>query len=178
MFFNFSLILSAAGDYIDESSEQAMTAYISKYPESYCALLLRHMFYKYYIESDQKKKAVTLMAELEAIGHKRGMRLIIGPDERFSSPEKTWATYKNALMEGDIPLALECYVGGETILSQVSQDIDLNQLKEMAVKMGPIEKITSDQSTATYRITGGIEGEDITFDIHFININGEWKISE
>src|SRR4030042_437871 len=178
MFFNFSLILSAAGDYIDESSEQAMAAYIAKYQESYCALLLRYMFYKYYMESDQKHKAQTLMAELEAIGHKRGMRLIIGPDERFSSPEKTWATYKKALIEGDIPLALECHAPGDNSYSEIFQVIGVDQLKELGLEMRPIEKITSDQTTAEYGIKSDIEGEEISFDIRFVNINGEWKILE
>jgi hypothetical protein len=178
MFFNYSLILSAAGESIDEPSEQAMTAYIAKYPDSYCALLLRYMFYNYYIESSQKKKAETLMLELKAIGKKRGMRLVIGPEEKFSSPEKTWAIYTKALSEGDIPLALDCHAAGGNKYSEIFQVVGREKLKEMALKMRSIGKITADQTTAKYRIKRDLKGEDITFYIYFTNINGEWKILE
>lgn len=175
MFFEFSLIIITGEDNMDESIEQAYT-YIAKYPQSYFSLLLRHMLYKYYSESDQKRKAEVLLAELKEIGKNRGMEMIIGPDERFSSPEKTWATYKKALIEGDITLALECHVPGDNEYAEIYQAMGPERLNEMALKMRPIEKITSDETSAKYRIKRDLNGTDITYFVYFTNINGEWKI--
>ena len=178
MFFNFSLLLSSAGGSVDESSERAMEVYLLKYPESYGALLLRYLFYKYYKESDQKQKAEALFVELEGIGRKRGMTFIVSPDKRFSSSERTWETYKKALIDGDIDTALECHVPGNNKYQEIFQIMGQEKLKEMAEKMRPIEKITSDQMSAKYRINRKMQGKDITFYIYFTNINGEWKIME
>ena len=79
MILNYALILAASAGTVDESSEKAMEAYLSKYPESYYSLQLRYLFYKFYKESGQTKKAEKLAKELDKIGSKRGIELIIGP---------------------------------------------------------------------------------------------------
>jgi len=48
MILNYALILAASSSTVDESSEKAMEAYLSKYPESYYSLQLRYLFYKFY----------------------------------------------------------------------------------------------------------------------------------
>jgi hypothetical protein len=98
MILNYALILAASAGSVDESSERAMQAYLLQYPESYYSLKLRYLFYKYYRESQQTDKAENLRRELEKIGSKRGIELIVAPDKRFSSPEQTWETFRRALI--------------------------------------------------------------------------------
>ena len=176
MVFDYTLLLKAAGGSVDKSSEEAMKAYLSKFPESYFSLSLRYLFFKFYQESGQNQKADMLLAELDNIARKRGMELIVNPDKRFSSPEKTWKTYRRTLMAGDLDLALECHISNNNKYREIFKVMGKDKLKEMAEKMNPIGKITLDNMRAKYRITRNQEGNEITYYIYFSNINGEWKI--
>ena len=178
MVFGYMLLLNAAGGSVDESSEKAMEAYLSKYPQGYFSLSLRYLLYKFYEESGQKQKAEKLMAELESIAQKRKMDLIVDPDKRFSSPEKTWETYKKALIEGNMDLAMECHIPGHNKYREIFSVLGKDEMKKMAIKMKPIGKITFDEMRAKYRITRDHEGNEITYYIYFSNINGEWKIAQ
>jgi hypothetical protein len=73
MAFDYGLLFQAAGVSVDKSSEKAMKAYLSKYPESYFSLSLRYLFFKFYQESGQNQKADKILAELDNIARKRGM---------------------------------------------------------------------------------------------------------
>jgi hypothetical protein len=174
--FAYGLLLQSAGGSVDKSSEEAMRAYLSKYPEGYFSLSLRYLFVKFYRESDQKQKADTLLAELENIARKRGMELIVNPDKRFSSPEKTWETYRAALMAGDLDLALECHIPNNNKYREIFKVMGKDKIKKMAEEMNPIGRITLDQMRAKYRITRNQKGNEISYYIYFSNINGEWKI--
>ena len=176
MIFNYGLLLQAAGGSVDKSSEKAMKAYLLKYPEGYFSLSLRYLFFKFYQESGQKKKANMLLADLDNIARKRGMALIVNPDKRFSSPEKTWETYRQALIAGDLDLALECHVPSNNKYEQIFKLMGKDKLKKMAEKMNPIGKITLNDKRAKYRIKRNEKGNEITYYIYFSNINGEWKI--
>jgi len=176
MVFCYGLLLQAADGSVNKSSERAMKTYLSKYPEGYFALSLRYLFFKFYQESGQHQKADNLLAELDNIARKRGMELIVSADKRFSSPEKTWETYRRALMAGDLDLALECHVPNNNKYEQIFKLMGKDKLKKMAEKMHPIGKITLDNMSAKYRITRNQKGNEITYYIYFSNINGEWKI--
>jgi len=176
MVFNYGLLLQAAAGSVDESSEKAMEAYLSKYPDGYFSLSLGYLFFKFYRESDQKKKADILLAELDNIARKRGMKLIVNPDKRFSSPERTWETYKRALMAGDLDLALECHVFNDAKYKKTFDLMGKEKLKKMAEKMNPIGKITMNDMRAKYRIRRNQKGNEISYYIYFSNVNGEWKI--
>ena len=176
MIFNYGLLLQAAGGSVDKSSEKAMKAYLLKYPEGYFSLSLRYLFFKFYQESGQKKKANMLLADLDNIARKRGMALIVNPDKRFSSPEKTWETYRQALIAGDLDLALECHVPSNNKYEQIFKLMGKDKMKKIAEKMNPIGKITLNDKRAKYRIKRNEKGNEITYYIYFSNINGEWKI--
>ena len=102
--------------------------------------------------------------------------MIVVPDKRFASPETTWQTFKQALIDGDLNLAIECHVPGDTKYREIYTALGKEKMKELAQKMRPIEQITADQQTAKYRIRREQQGKDITYYIYFSNINGEWKI--
>jgi tetratricopeptide (TPR) repeat protein len=176
MFLGYSLLLNAAGGKVEESSERAFEVFLNKYPDSYLALSLANLFYQYYKESEQPEKAERLREEINKTADRRRMNLIIGPDEMFSSPERTWETYRKALMTGDLDLAISCHLPGDKKYSEIFRLMGKEKMKEVADKMGPIEKITGDATMAKYRITRDQDGKEITYYIYFSNMNGEWKI--
>jgi hypothetical protein len=178
MILNYALILAASAGSVDESSERAMEAYLLKYPESYYSLQLRYLFYKFYKESGQTKKAEKLAKELEKMASKRGMELTIGPDERFSSPEKTWETYRNALIAGDVDLAMECYVPGRRRHGKVYDALGKEKMKEIGRSMGDIHKVKAGQTMAEYMIIRKENRKEYSYAIRFQNIDGEWKMYE
>jgi tetratricopeptide (TPR) repeat protein len=175
---NYSLVLNVSAGSVTDVSERAMEAYLSKYPEGYYSLSLRYLFYKFYKESEQTGKAETLLKDLEEIGKKRGIELIVGPDKRFSSPEKTWETYRNALIEGNLDLATECYVPGRTGHRKTFEHLGLEKMKEIGRSMGDIRKVKSGETMAEYMIIRNEQGIDISYGIYFHNIDGEWKMQE
>jgi len=178
MILNYAFIIASSAADVDESSEKTMEAYLAKYPESYYSLQLRYLFYKFYKESGQPKKAEKLTKEIKKIGRKRGIELILGPDKRFSSPEKTWETYKNGLMAGDIDLAMECYVPGEWRDRKIFTLLGKEKMKEIGRSMGDIHKVKAGETRAEYMIIRKERGKEISFGINFHNIDGEWKMQE
>lgn len=178
MILNYAFIIAAAAATVDESSEKAMEAYLAKYPESYYSLQLRYLFYKFYKESGQIKKAEKLVKELEKIGSKRGIELVVGQDKRFSSPEKTWQTYRKALLEGNLDLAMECYVPGEKEHRKVFEALGKERIREIGKEIGNIVKVSSDETMAEYMIIRKENGKEYSYGIYFHNIDGEWKMQE
>ena len=178
MIQNYALVLAASASSVNESSERAMEAYLSKYPESYYSLSLRYLFYKFYKENEQIRKAERMARELESIAKKRGMEIIIGPDKRFSSPEKTWETYRNAMKAGDIDTVMECYVQGIWKEREIFTLLGKEKMKEIGKDLHDIEKISAGDREAEYHILRKQKGKEISYGIYFHNIDGEWKMRE
>jgi len=173
---NYVLIVHSYAGALDSSADQVLDAYLAKYPESLYSLMLRALFYNSYKNSGQEQKAAQLLQDMEKITGKRKMALIVESDKRFSSPEATWELYKKALIAGDIDLAMECHLPGERQYREVYTALGKEEMKKIAEDMRPIEKVTASETSAKYRIKRLIEGNDITFYITFVNIDGEWKI--
>jgi hypothetical protein len=178
MIQNYTLVLAASASLVNESSERAMEAYLSKYPESYYSLSLRYLFYKFYKENEQIRKAERMARELESIANKRGMEIIIGPDKRFSSPEKTWETYRNAMKAGDIDTVMECYVPGIWKEREIFTLLGKEKMKEIEKDLRDIEKISAGDQEAEYQILRKQKGKDYSYSVRFQNIDGEWKLRE
>jgi len=178
MIQNYALVLAASASLVNESSERAMEAYLTKYPESYYSLSLRYLFYKFYKENEQIRKAERMARELESIANKRGMEIIIGPDKRFSSPEKTWETYRNAMKAGDIDTVMECYVQGILKEREIFTLLGKEKMKEIGKDLRDIEKISAGDKEAEYHILRKRQGKEYSYGIHFHNIDGEWKMRE
>jgi hypothetical protein len=178
MAMNYALVLNSSAASVTDESERAMAAYLSRYPDGYYSLSLRYLFYKFYKESAQTKKGEALLRELEKVGKKRGIELIVRADRRFSSPEKTWDTYRNALIEGNIDLAMECYTPGERRHKKIFMALGKEKMEEIGRNMGEIGRITGNEREAKYRIRRMEEGKEITYYIHFYNVDGEWKMEE
>jgi len=178
MIQNYALVLAVSASSVNESSERAMEAYLLKYPESYYSLSLRYLFYKFYKENEQIRKAERMARELESIAQKRGMEISIRPDKRFSSPEKTWETFRNAMKGGDIETVMECYVPGMWKERDLFTLLGKERMKEIGKEMGNIEKVSVGDKEAEYQIIRKEEGEKSSYGIYFHNIDGEWKIRQ
>lgn len=176
---NFMLVLSASGSNIDETSEKAMNAYLSKYPDSYYALILGSAFHKYYKKNEMVEKEKALFKELQNIAKKRKIELMLtpNPDKRFVSPEKTWETYKKSLLEGNIETLTSCYVPGQNAkMRQMYNAMGKEMMKVAGTELGTIEKVTVSEQTAKYLIKRTESGKIFAYDVIFHNIDGEWKM--
>lgn len=180
---NFMLVLSASGSAVGESSEKAMNAYLAKYPDSYYALILGAAFHKYYKENGMVEKEKALFKELQNIAKKRKIELILIPipDTRFISPEKTWETYKKALLEGDIETVTSCYAPGQDrekrqMYNAMSKEMSKEIMKEAGAELGNIDKVAVGEQTAKYLTTRKENGKAFAYDVVFHNIEGEWKM--
>ena len=100
------------------------------------------------------------------------------PDPKFSSPEKTWALYKNALIEGDLELAAQCHQRKNDHHIEMYKAIGVEKTIEIARNFRPIQKVVGDEHRSKYRIKQNIKDRDITFYIYFTNVFGEWKIEK
>jgi hypothetical protein len=105
------------------------------------------------------------------------------PDPRLSSPEKTWSLHKRALIEGDHTLLLKCLTPSLFRRQRkIFESVNPDQLMEMGLSIGTIEKITADDKQAKYRtvreLTRNRKSYNITNYIYFTNIFGEWRIAQ
>ncbi|MBI4843960.1 MAG: hypothetical protein HY809_06520 [Nitrospirae bacterium] len=103
------------------------------------------------------------------------------PDSRFASPEKTWNSYKTALINGDFDLALNCFVPSRAKKQKkVIEAIGKEKMREIARQWELNNKVEENKEKAMYQITSTEEHDGKTasyiFDIQFINIVGNWKI--
>lgn len=178
MILNYMLIVNASASSVTESSEKAMQIYLSKYPAGYYSLLLRQMFYRFYKETGQDGKARQLLAEMKGITEERKMELITEPDKRFSSPEKTWETYKKAMIEGDLDGVLECYVPGGYRHKEVYNVFGIERTREMGREIGDIERVSGGEKESVYMIRRIENGKEVAYEIRFFNMDGEWKMQE
>ncbi len=96
------------------------------------------------------------------------------PDSRFSSPEKTWALFRQGLQIGDRKTSLLCVVGtAKRKFAEIARALSDQQLREFA---------DSAKELALPPLTGPqIEGDLImqngrSAPIHFIQLGKNWKI--
>ena len=99
------------------------------------------------------------------------------PDDRFSSPEKTWALYRSAFLAGDIELSNRCLMPKfrekhEAIRKAIGDE----KMKRKIEEMRPIERIYEEDGGAKYRIKRKIGDNDITFYVYFVEVFGKWRI--
>ena len=99
------------------------------------------------------------------------------PDERFSSPEKTWGLYRSSFLAGNIELANKCLMPKyrekhDAIRKAIGED----KMRRKVEEMRSIEKIIEEDGRAKYRIKRKIGDQDITFYIYFVEVFGQWKI--
>ena len=105
------------------------------------------------------------------------------PDRRLSSPEQTYELYKKAFINCDLNLVLKCLTPRMKDLHQeMFKKMSADKLRHMGEEMSSIERIEGENGYAKYRSKRKEEHNgkayDITYDIYFTNILGEWRINQ
>jgi len=101
------------------------------------------------------------------------------PDARFSSPDSTWALYKEALIKADIKQAMECFsLESVARYRAVFAALGKEKMKRMGLDMQPVQKITQSSTSAKYRIRRNEREQEITYYIYFGNEFENWKIQQ
>ncbi len=103
------------------------------------------------------------------------------PRAEFSTPEKTFTRWREAVQKGDVPRVVECYalmyqglIGAQ--LQPGGEDFKKMQ-KELEGTRFDVKgaKITGDNATLKVQRT---KGDDVmTAEIHLVLENGEWKMT-
>jgi hypothetical protein len=103
------------------------------------------------------------------------------PRAEFSTPEKTFYRYKDALLKNDMHKVIDCYalMYQGMLASQIGQSGDELTKMQKEVQGMKFEvkgsKITG--NTATLKVQRS-KGEDVeTAEIHLVLENGEWKMT-
>jgi hypothetical protein len=98
----------------------------------------------------------------------------------LSTPEKTFARYKDALLKNDMPRVIDCYalMYQGMLASQMGQASDELHKMQKEVEGMKFEikgsKVTGPNATLKVQRT---KGEDVeTAEIHMVLENGEWKL--
>ncbi len=175
-FRDFCFLLNLSELSVNISSEEAIQAYINKYPDHYFSLVLCVLAYTQHLESGQIKKAKEQLDRLEKISQLRGIKLIKNADHRFSSPNNTWEFYISALKKGDLESALKCHLPGDDHYRTSFRLLGPKRIKEWANTVVRISNPETDNMSAQGLIYLNKQGREQTRDIYFTKINGEWKI--
>jgi hypothetical protein len=88
MVHNTILLLDGVRESTSEASEAALDAYLRKYPEGFFSLPVRYHFIQRFTESGQPEKAERLKREIEEIGSRRGLKLIMKEEAGPPPPAK------------------------------------------------------------------------------------------
>jgi len=96
---------------------------------------------------------------------------------RYLSPESTWKHYKQALLDGDFDAAQKCHVPGIKLVD-VYKQMGIETTRKIVSDMGPLQKISGDSKRATYQLVRSEDGRDISYEVNFTNVFGEWKIGQ
>ena len=103
------------------------------------------------------------------------------PRAEFSSPEKTFNRYKDALVKNDMTKVIDCYalMYQGMLAAQVGQSSDelAKMQKEVQGMKFEIKGSKISGNSATLKVQRS-KGEDVeTAEVHLVLENGEWKMT-
>ncbi|HAM49688.1 MAG TPA: hypothetical protein DCP92_02955 [Nitrospiraceae bacterium] len=99
------------------------------------------------------------------------------PDPRYATPESTWKHYKQALLDGDFDMAQKCHIPSVAQVD-VYKQIGKETTRKIILSMPPLQKISGDSKRATYQLMRAEHGHNISYEVNFTNVFGEWKIEQ
>jgi hypothetical protein len=105
------------------------------------------------------------------------------PRAEFSTPEKTFIRYKDALLKSDMSKVIECYaLMYQGVMSQQIGQASAEELKKMQKEVeGTRFEIKGSKvsgSSATLKVLRQKGDESETADVRLILENGEWKMAQ
>jgi hypothetical protein len=104
------------------------------------------------------------------------------PRAEFSSPDKTFQRYKDALVKNDVKKLVECYalMYQGVMAAELSRATDEQKKKMQSEIAGTKLEVKSQKVTgtnATLRVQRIKGDESETTDVHLVLENGEWKLT-
>jgi HEAT repeat protein len=162
-----------------DDAEYVATKLIHLYPDDLNTVMLRFGLADLYKMQSNDSKYRVQIANGKESAKSLNIEIILGPDERFATPEKTWQLFVELLKKGDLDKAVECFA--PTSLQKYKEVLTAlkNNLPKIAADMGKIRKIKEPQDgRAEYDILKNENGKVYSFAIYFVDIYGEWKIAQ
>lgn len=99
------------------------------------------------------------------------------PDPRYATPEETWTVFKEALISGKTEDAMNCFLPRSAKrYREIFSAMGKKKSAELGRNMQAIQRITSDEKRAKFRIRRNESGLEITYYIYFNHLWGNWKI--
>ena len=175
MFFGISLFQK----FLEENEIDKAVVVADKvsavYPHDYPAVMLQFQVADIYKQENKSKSKAATKKGLK-MAKALNIDMVLGTDERFSGPEKTWRVFKTALGNKDIDEAVSCFSPSSQDRYRELFTAMKDNLDKMAADMKPIDKVQEEEDRAKFRIHRTQNGHEITYYIYFVNILGEWKI--
>lgn len=151
---------------------------IKFYPDDLNTIILNFELADIYKKQNAENKYKATLEDALKRAKSFNIDIILGPDSKFSSPEKTWQLFVESLQKSDIDTAIECISPSSKHKYRMVFSTLKDRLNEIASNMNKIGKIKEDAEMAKYRIRKMENGKEITYYIYFVNILGEWKIEQ
>jgi hypothetical protein len=106
-----------------------------------------------------------------------GVTFALDPDERLSSPERTWQHFLDSLRRGDSEGALACHTTRmHPMLRALFSRMSPGDMREMADTFTGFVATKTFGEYAEYAVTRDVNGERRLALAYFVNTGGEWKI--
>jgi len=107
-----------------------------------------------------------------------GLRLDVAPEERFATPEKTWAVFLDALRAGDRAAALaSCTPRMRYRFEPGLRSMSTDKMKEMAARFGDLHPGTRPGDVRReYGVTLRAGSERVDGEVIFMKTLGAWLI--
>jgi hypothetical protein len=97
-------------------------------------------------------------------------------NRQFTSPEETWALYRDALLKGNYELAKKCCCPGKIKQVFVFERMRDSKRQRILQNMISIKKVYQQEEKAKYQIIREVNGVEIASFVYFARIDNEWKI--
>ena len=102
----------------------------------------------------------------------------VSSDINFSSPEETWAHFKNALIDGNYESAKDCYTSSNKNRVNLFKKIGVSKTQKLIRQIKSIENVHLEKDKAKYQVVKDMQGVELITYVYFVKINNEWKIEK
>jgi hypothetical protein len=99
--------------------------------------------------------------------------------QKVLPPEAVWEEMKRALLKGEIATAMQFFsVQNADAYRKTYQSMSQAQRVSTVQEMGPLSRVERSPNEATCAFKSKLGNVQITFPVHFLKENGQWKILE
>jgi HEAT repeat protein len=178
MFSGLALFHQFLKDNMEDKAVAVADKFLKYYPDDLHTIMLILETAELCKKQKNEKKYSEYLEKGLKTAKSLNVELVIGPDPRFASPEKTWALFVKSLKEGNIDASAECFSPDSRDRYIETFKLLKDKLPELALGMKEIRKVKTEDDSAEYYIKRTENGQEISYGIRFVNIFDEWKIDQ